>query len=260
VRHEAKVVGRIQVDKTQLVFFDHLQLSDENYSDRQLMKFSAVGCRFTGCRFNNVWIKDASFGSGREMSEYIDCIFDGAKLNRAGGGYARFVRCSFRDVEFDNWICFGVELIDCLFSGKLNVGIFNGTPRPKERIFLRREHNEFHGNDFSGMELNDVAFRTGIDLTQQRLPSGPEYLFLPDAATTLKKAKVELENWQQDTELRRIALSMLKTSEQEVARGQRQLLLRENNYHSERALPRKAVDKYFAALRKSAITGTSERG
>jgi hypothetical protein len=249
MRYEAQVVGRIKIDKTQFVALDHIKLRSENYSDRKLKKFSAHGCQFDGCYFNNVWIEDASFGSGREMSEYVECVFDGAKFNRMGGGYARFVRCSFRGVEINNWKCFEVELIDCVFSGKLNVGIFNGTPRSEQQEFLKREHNEFHGNDFSGMELNDVAFRTGIDLTKQRLPSGTEYLYLPDASTALRKARVELENWQTTDELRKTALSMLKTSENEVARGQKQLLLRAKNYYGISGLPQKAVDKFFAALR-----------
>jgi hypothetical protein len=35
--------------------------------------------------------------------------------------------------------------------------------------------------------LIDVSFRTGIDLSQQRLPSGPDYLYLPNAAETMRR-------------------------------------------------------------------------
>lgn len=251
MRYEARVVGRIKIDKTQFIALDHVKLRGENYSDRRLKQFSAHGCQFERCNFNDVWIENASFGSGRVMSEYIECIFDGAKLNAPVGGFARFIRCSFRGVEINDWLCYGVELVDCIFSGKLNTAIFNGTPRPEQKLSLGRKHNEFHGNDFVEMELNDVSFRTGIDLAKQRLPSGSDYLYLPDAALTLKKARVELENWQTREESQKAALSMLKTAEDQVEGGQKQLLLKAKNYYGISRLPRIAVDKFFAVLRSN---------
>ena len=151
--------------------------------------FSAVGCRFEGCIFNDINTLNAGFGNGQEQSEYINCSFDNARMDRIGGGLARFVGCTFRNVDIGDWICFAVELVDCTFSGKISNAIFNGTVPARYRKFVGREKNEFKGNDFSAMEFMEVAFRTGIDLTKQRLPSGPEYVYLPDAASTVTRAR-----------------------------------------------------------------------
>jgi hypothetical protein len=111
------------------------------------------------------------------------------------GGLSRFVRCSFRNVNIRNWLCFAVELIDCTFSGKLQQAVFNGTPLAQKRALLGRDRNEFHGNDFSAADLIDVGFRTGIDLTRQRLPSGPEYLYLPNAREAVGRARSGIMRW-----------------------------------------------------------------
>ena len=103
-------------------------------------------------------------------------------------------------------------------------------------------------NDFSGMDLIDVGFRGGIDLTQQRLPSGPEYVYLPDVAATVSQAKPKVMEWE-DPELRDVALTMIKTLQEEFEEGQRQALLREDDYHGYSALPCEAVERFFALLR-----------
>ena len=123
------------------------------------------------CLQDRVQIQSAAFGSGRETSEFVDCTFNGARMNMAPGGFARFVRRSFRDVNIQDWACFTVEMIDCTFTGRLDTAIFNGTVPEDKRGIIGRASNEFHGNDFSAMNLIDVAFRTGIDLTKQVLPS-----------------------------------------------------------------------------------------
>lgn len=90
----------------------------------------------------------------------------------------------------------------CTFSGRLRKAVFNGTVPHDTRAMLGREHNEFGGNDFAAMDLLDVAFRTGIDLSKQRLPSGPEYLYLPAAADAIQRARAEVLGWH-DLDLRR---------------------------------------------------------
>jgi hypothetical protein len=82
---------------------------------------------------------------------------------------------------------------------------FNGTVPEDQRAFVGRERNEFRGNDFSGMKLEDVSFRIGIDLTQQCLPSGPEYLYLPEAAVAVQRARTEVVQWD-DLDRRREAM------------------------------------------------------
>jgi hypothetical protein len=147
------------------------------------------------------------------------------------GGNARFVRCSFKEVDLRDWFCFKVEVIDCVFTGRLQGVVFNGTPHPDENGILHRKQNEFRGNDFSGAELIDVAFRTGIDLSKQQLPSGSDYLYLPDAREAFNRARGEVVSWT-DVDLRLAVLQSLRSFEWELNGGQEQLLLRPKDYSS----------------------------
>ncbi|MFI7603476.1 hypothetical protein [Actinoplanes sp. NPDC049681] len=103
----------------------------------------------------------------------------------------QFVR-DIRDVDIRGLGDDHLELVDCVFTGKLRTTVFwdaapqpeaekryqwalrlfarEGRPEPSDyRKLARRPSNEFRGNDFSGAELIDVSFR-GIDLSQQRRP------------------------------------------------------------------------------------------
>jgi hypothetical protein len=243
MKWSARVVGQIDIDPNKLVTVDHVHLREADYSGRALMKFTSIGSIFERCRFDKSRIDDASFGSGREMSEYIECSFDGVRIYH-GGGFARFVRCSFRNIDFCEWLCFGAEMIDCVFTGRLQGCIFNGTPMKEDQPFLGRKYNEFHGNDFSGADLVDVAFRTGIDLSKQRLPTGPEYLYLPDAPAAVASAKLAAQSLA-NRELRTDVSKFLESFDFELEGGQRQLLLRkENSVYS-----REVTDKVFDLLR-----------
>jgi uncharacterized protein YjbI with pentapeptide repeats len=157
MRWEARVVGKVHIPPEKMIVLSHARLNRENYSGRDLLQFSSLGCRFEDCDFTGIRIMDASFGSGREMSEYIDCAFDGARIQYLGGGYARFERCSFRNVHLHGWKCSAVELVDCVFSGVLRESIFNGTVPEEYRVYVKRDRNEFRGNDFSAMTLASSA-------------------------------------------------------------------------------------------------------
>jgi hypothetical protein len=159
------------------------------------------------------------------------------------------VRCSFQDVVIRNWICFAVELIDCKFSGRPETAIFNGALLGDQRAMIGRASNEFHGNDFSAMNLIDVAFRTGIDLTKQILPSGDDYLYLPHAASAVARARSRVVAWD-DEEMRRGATVIIQALEYGLLGGQQQLLLRASNSYGIAGIPRKAVDGLFALLRE----------
>ena len=151
-------------------------------------------------------------------------------------------------------------MVDCVFSGRLEEVVFNGTVPLEKRYFLHREHNEFHGNDFSGVDLIDVAFRRGIDLTQQRLPTGPQYLYLPDAAAALAYAQAEVAKWQGDAELRKTALGWIGTCQYEARDGQRQLFLRADDYYGLSPRETEAVDKLFGLLRSHASAPPGSAG
>ncbi len=246
MRVKVRSVGRIDIPKDRRIVLDHARLCGEDFSGRDFLQFCTIGCRLERCRFDNVSIRNAQFGSGREPSEFVECSFDGARLDGTGG-YIRFVRCSFQNVDLRDWRCFEVEMIDCIFSGRMEGAFFNGTVRPEKRALLGREHNEFHGNDFSKMDLVDVGFRTGVDLTKQRLPSGPPYLYLPKAAEALERARAGLASWG-TPETRKAALTFVRGLEEKVTKGQRQLFLRTDDYYSISSLPREVVDKVFSLL------------
>ena len=242
---EARSVGRARIREDQRIVLDHVRLRNEDFTSRKLVQFAAIGSRLVSCRFAGSRIEDAAFGSGLEASEYADCVFDRCRIRFGPGGHARFVGCSFREVDLREWFCFTVELIDCTFSGRLRGAIFNGTVPEEKRALLGRERNEFRGNDFSQMDLVDVAFRTGIDLTRQRLPQDPRYVYLPDAVVALQQARAACVGWD-DLELRRSAMALLRNLEYEIEGGQRQLLLRRDDYSS---LNQTATERAFALLR-----------
>lgn len=247
MKYEARIVGRKDVPQDQRVVLDHVRLTGEDYSGRKLIQFCTIGCRLEGCRFVGARIDDAQFGSGREMSEYIDCQFDGMHFSH-GGGAARFVRCSFRNVELRNWIFNRAELIDCTFTGRLRKAIFSGAVPQQFRADVGRERNEFRGNDFSGMELIDVTFRSGIDLTQQKLPSGSQYIYLPDAGKIVDEALSYAATWPESKD-QKTAMGILNTLADEVKAGQKQLWLRPDDWFGLNSLPRDGVEKAFALLR-----------
>lgn len=241
---EARVVGFVKVDPNDYLNVDHAKLIGADYSKRKVRMFTTVGSRFEKCRFEGTRIDNVAFGAGMELSEFIDCSFDGARMEN-GGGFSRFVRCSFQNVEIRGWRCYEAEFIECVFTGRLTECIFNGTVREQDRAWVGREKNEFRGNDFSGCDLVDVGFRTGIDLTHQELPSGPEYLYLPDAAAAIERAQRTVQQWYDPT-LRERGLSLLETL-QLGTDTQKQRLLRADNYYG--IDPREVVDGVFAALR-----------
>jgi hypothetical protein len=243
---EAKVVGYGQLDPNERIVLKHERLRDIDYSGRKLKQFCAIGSQFERCHFEKMRVQDFSYGAGREVSDYLECNFDEIRVRHMGSGLARFVRCSFKDVDIRKWRSDDAEFIDCVFTGRLEECIFYGTVPEQDRPWVGREKNEFRGNDFSGCDLVDVAFRAGIDLDQQKLPIGPEYLYLSDAAAAIERANATIEGWY-DPGMRKQGLSLLETIAMGVGGGQRQRLLRADNYYG--IDPREVVDGVFAALR-----------
>jgi hypothetical protein len=252
MRIEARSKGHITIPDDQRVVLDHARLHGEDYSGRTLWQFASIGSHLHACNFDQTKIRSAAFGSGRETSEFVECTFDGARMDMGPGGFSRFVRCSFHNVIVRNWICFEVEMIDCTFSGRLETAIFNGTVPEDARAIIGRAGNEFHDNDFSAIDFRDVTFRTGIDLTTQILPSGKDYLFLPHAAATVSRAKSHVSDWN-DQDMRRGAMAIIQGLEYELLGGQQQLLLRASDRYGISGIPWKAVDSLFALLREDGV-------
>jgi hypothetical protein len=198
--------------------------TDEDFSGRRLHDLTVFGSRLVRCSFAGIRAKHAFLGAGARQSLYVECSFDGARFGHLGnGGNARFERCSFRNVDFKGWTCTTVEMIDCVFTGKLRSTIFHGTVFIKaHRDQVGRERNEFLDNDFAGLSVCGITFRTGIDLTRQRLPSGPDRAYLPDPEPVLRRARDLVAGWT-NPRAKLHGEVVLKNYEDAFVDGQRQL-------------------------------------
>lgn len=176
-------------------------------------------------------IAQACFGAGGVDSTYVNCIFDRSRITASAPGRARFERCSFRNTRFEELNCREVEFIDCTFSGVIRRAIFSGTVSPDAVAATGRDRNEFRGNDFRQATLLDVAFRTGIDLNQQKVPEGEEYIYAPDAEeflTLLRAAPQGVAG----ADSKKLAV-LVQMIEREIVRGQRQIFYSINGFTRE---------------------------
>lgn len=234
------------ISKERILVIEKRRERGADFSGSKLDSFLAVASRFDECRFEKMTIGDACFGGGVSDSEYYDCSFDGSKFSATAPGCARFVRCSFRNVLIREFFGDKVEFVDCIFSGKLLKGYFNGTISENVSGCSGRHVNRFCGNDFSEMELIDVGFRTGIDLACQRLPSGPNYLYLPEAEEAVKEARHQVIEWK-NLELRREAMLVIQVIELGLEGRQKQLFLQTKDLMPKKS--HEAAEKVFSLLR-----------
>lgn len=217
-RMAVDVVRTRVIDDGQRVILRRARLVGADFSGRKLVEFASEGSRLERCRFDGTKIDYAVLGSGGRLSEYVGCTFDGARIRFGPAGTCRFVGCSFREVDLRDWFCFRVELVDCVFSGRLRKVVFNGRPVTSDRPSARRVRNEFRGNDFSQAELIDVSFRTGIDLTEQQLPTGPDYIYVANAEAALPRVRDEVTRWP-DPEQRRLAMVLVNIIQEDLDRA-----------------------------------------
>lgn len=176
-----------------------VELVEEDFSGRRLDQFNASASVFQSCDFRKTQFTHGNFGSGETPTLYLDCRFDGARLTKISAGEARFERCSFLDCNIKNQINYDAEFIDCVFGGVLQEVVFDarpwtadGSPHPL------RAKNRFEGNDFRQSDLRWVSFRGGIDLTQQQLPIGPDYILIHDYATKAEAVRELVDNTEPD--------------------------------------------------------------
>ncbi|RLK22579.1 hypothetical protein DER29_0414 [Micromonospora sp. M71_S20] len=259
--------NRLVVEREEVVGVD--------YSAQGLTGLVGIGACFERCRFEGLRFQDVALGSGMELSQYVECSFDGAVLTGTAG-YSQFVGCTFREAEIRDLTANYLEIVDCVFTGRIRSTTFWGAPPPGSaegfasdlaflakqgrteppgyRALALRESNEFHGNDFSEADLIGVAFRYGVDLSRQRLPTASDYLYLPDAETALHRALSLLADQPADDLHARVERSLRRMLDREVGNGQRQLLFREADYKS-RGVLKPHARLMFELLRKAAGAG-----
>jgi hypothetical protein len=240
----ARVGKRRPLDSAEVLTLENEIFEDSDFSDTKLVGFQSIKSRFRRCRFEGMQVEDATFGAGKDVSEYVECSFDRSRLRAPVVGQARFVACTFRDVRLHEWFARDAEFVDCVFSGRAEKALFFGAPDEERRDELGRSTNEFVGNDFTGMELRDVDFRHGVDLTKQRLPNGKEYLIVEDARRAVVGARDAVRFWDDDRD-REYALDLLRELMWEVEDGQEQFLLRVSEW--KRPQRRRAVFELLAS-------------
>ncbi len=166
------------------VWFDNVTARRVDFSGLRFLRFYADDCRFIGCDFSRIKVDWLPFGSGGSL--FRDCRFDGARIGDFGD--VRLERCQFVDTDLEGWFTWAADIVDCRFAGRLSGVVFNG------RDDTGRRKNEFVGNDFREADMDDVAFRFGIDLDAQLLPEGPEYVRIRDIHGRVKAVRGQVED------------------------------------------------------------------
>lgn len=211
-------IGKIEAGR---LLITSKNVKDADFSGHRSQVWEVVESRFERCKFENLRVKDFCFGAGKKSTDYIDCSFDGSHIRALIPGRARFIRCSFRNVRLEKWLCNDAEFIDCVFTGTLREINFNRALDKEAHGQLGRKENIYTGNDFSGATLEWVGFIGGVDLTAQRLPTGEQYLYLPEAERILAAAFAEVDQWHQAD--RDVVRGKLETARNSVHYGQHQL-------------------------------------
>ena len=182
-----------------LIALGRAVLTQVDFRRARFGRFDLDGCTFIACDFRGLRLdaRYQPFFGTRPRSVFEHCHFDGADLRSISPEGTRFVRCSFEDAKLDGWMPVRAEFVDCRFAGKVAHVTFTGRPTGPgaTRIEPPRTKNEFRGNDFREAQLIDTVFVLGIDLSQQRLPTGDEYIRLDKFLRRLELARAEVLAW-----------------------------------------------------------------
>ncbi|MGV8082252.1 MAG: hypothetical protein AB2L09_01265 [Coriobacteriia bacterium] len=214
------------------MILDDVNLEAADFSGRTLKLGLTVRGRssFTRCTFEKMRIGDATFGT-YPQAVYTECSFDRSRMGMRTAGNARFVRCSFRDVRIKPLFGWELEFIDCVFSGRIEQATFWGLLSKDDQAKCGRTRNAFEGNDFSGADLVDVAFRDGIDLTRNKLPDSPDHLIILDGRAALARVRKRVFEMP-DSKLRDAALIWVKTKDANLRGEPDHLFMRRINERS----------------------------
>lgn len=216
-------ISRFADEENSRVLISDATLVAEDLTTLRYPTWSVAASRFERCRFDRVKAK-FQFGAGMSTSEYVECSFDGAQLSGHNTGRARFVRCSFRGVRMGHMNFHRAEFIDCVFTGMLREINFDADLDAEYQASLGRPNNRYERNDFSGARLRGVAFRGGVDLLDQRLPSEEGYLLIENAEAVLPTVMAEALTWP-DTPEKAHILTWLEIQLWYVMRGQRHVFM-----------------------------------
>lgn len=172
---------------------DRVNLRGADFSGRKLkIGVQVFESELRECLFEDMKIGQASWGSGQKQSCYFECSFNRTRMGMKSPGFAKFERCSFEDVVIRDMHTGALDLIGCRVSGTLTDAIITARPESFQVDMYGRERNVIEGNDLSEANLVGVSFRGGVDLTRNRMPSGPNYLTVLDGRRVLGSVKESL--------------------------------------------------------------------
>lgn len=192
-------------DGVSSVTFDRARLVDVDFSGTRFAEFTVHDSEFEGCDFTGVVFERLSMattcgqgtwdGVGWPQSVFRDCVFRRTRFPLSTHfGNVRFERCTFdRSRLRDQPHTFAAEFVGCVFLGRVRNVNFWGRPTQNQAA-LGRDRNDFTGNDFTGAELEDVAFRH-IDLQAQRWPGPPRYALLDRISARVVAVLPLVEQW-----------------------------------------------------------------
>lgn len=214
-------------------------MENADFSHRKISYLAITASSFTRCNFQGIKLTSGSMGGGRAVTVYNDCTFDDSIIHRVSPGRARFVSCTFRNTKMRDVRFLRAELVDCVFTGKLQGVVFDADPWG-EPVEGGKIAYEYRGNDFSAASFDDVAFRGGIELDDQRLPGGPDFLLIRNALASLGGAWDEVQSWPFGT-FRVEAESCLEVLLKSARRKQKDLFIQKK--FITRSLPQELGDK-----------------
>jgi hypothetical protein len=234
---QVRSAGYVKLPVPDRLFVDHQQVTGVDYTRLGLKRFGSHGSRFENCNFGKLRLESLSFGEGQVMSEYVNCTFDGSKFfANTLLGRARFVNCSFRGIRSSRFRLVAGDLIDCVFSGRMDSTQIWGRTGPDADIYGDRT-NMIVGNDFSVVDFGDIDFRFGVDLRKNVLPAGPDYMLISNAAQVLGRAYKDAVTMD-DLENRKSLVRMIQSRQDAVDGGQRDLFV------SKRRIPKSLQTDY----------------
>lgn len=241
------------------VIFDRARLVNVDFSAMRFAEFrihSSVfeGCDFSGAAFDRLSMGDTCMqgpwdGMSWPQSVFEDCVFRRTRFaTLTHFGNVRFQRCVFdRSRLRDQTGTFEAEFVDCAFLGQVRNISFWGRPTGHQAA-LGRDHNDFTGNDFTGAELDYVAFRH-IDLLAQHWPGLPGYALLDRISERVKAVLPLVERWPDPQHRKEARFSLEFLADTALQWNGDQALVSLKNMG--RKLPPPLREELFAAFRRT---------
>ncbi|MEV4245265.1 pentapeptide repeat-containing protein [Streptosporangium canum] len=244
--------------------FDRARLVDVDFSGTRFAEFTVHGSEFEECDFSGVVFERLSMattcrqgtwdGVGWPRSVFRDCVFRRTRFPPATFfGNVRFERCVFdRSRLRDQTHTFEAEFVDCVFLGRVRNVNFWGRPTDHQAA-LGRDHNDFTGNDFTGAEVDSVAFQH-IDLQAQHWPGLPGYALLDRISARVDAVLPLVERWPDAHHRKTARFNLEFLADTALARNDNQALV--SVLDMGRKLPPALREELFEAFRHTSIDTT----